>query len=928
VSDQQERASVAELLEWLEDVSARQAGSCVVTLISEDTRERIVILDEFYAVLSAHSQFGPAWSPSLTAGSLVPRIQASGYLPAAHFTWLAVRASDEPEAEAMQLLEQLEGLGQLPNTPDWVQASRAGVFRAALGPTMVENAGDAADRAFCALGNPITSIATNVAVATRELHGFVSRQPLLADGGALGTDGPGSDARALMAAGWLQRLAQDEPVVFVIDEAHKAGPFLLALIDLISSLDARILVVLSGEPSLSEAGIGRHDDAARFVRIGGTVQTLDGVPVETDSLPTGRPGTVLALLATVSTSGLCTLEQVRRAAGVAKAAETGPLLDELLVSGWLRQIASDVFAFSNDRHQLAAQHHAKRSFTDGQLTAALARICAPRSGFDDDGELSTLIECRTAAERSIEVDARWEFARLLARYGSPARAAALVASSVETPLERALVAVWSHDDSLELFASSEDGATLVTEAALIASRYPSEAKACLARAMRSSTMSDVNDSTSRIRLAAARVFLAMGDLAGIDVALGDRVVELLSEDVGTRLASLAHWRSVPGLVTGSVDALARLTTIETLRMTVPGSAALALALLQRVELLERLGRLDTAEDALATAWEAAHILSTSKQPRPETAWRAVQWLGWTNHRRGDTSTALALLDQLFAEQLASVPEQHPAVLATRQWRARCLLGSGDVLAAHQELDHVLNERAKALPDDHPDLVDTHHWHAATLAREGNHAAAAVEFAEVVAHRERSLAADDEALLASRHPFGSALANTGRYDEALQQFDEVMSQRACADVEDAPRLVAVRHSRAVCLLFMGRHAEAHRELDVVVGYRRVALSAADPDLLQAQADRATALVALGRFGEAMAEFDDVVGGWERLHPSDHPYVLHGRHHRVICYVNLGRHADALAEIDEILRVTEGSRPANDPQLEELRTVRAQLQSMRG
>jgi tetratricopeptide (TPR) repeat protein len=890
-------------------------------------------LRAFYAAVATHSRLGPAWSPSLKIGSLTPELQAVGYLPAAHFTWLAVCATNEPETEAMQLLEQLEALARLPNTPEWVQASGAGVFRAALGPTLVENAGDAADHAFCALGNPAGSIATNVGVATRELHGFVSGQRLLADGGALGSYGPGPRARALMAAGWLQRLAEDEPVVFVVDEAQKAGPFLVTLIDLLLSLEARVLVVLSCEPvEASQGGRRRiprpapYEHIARPVRIGGPFQTLDAAAVEIGSLPSGPSGTVLALLATALLSGVFTREHVGRAAAAAGVSDAGPVLDELLSSGWLRHVATDVFAVSNDSRLVAAQQHARRSFADSVLKSGAARICAPRSGFSEEGDLSTLIECRASAEHSMEPDELWRLAHLLARYGAPARAAALVANSIRTPFEQAIVGTWTHDDSLERLTPCEDAATLITEASLLAFRYPDEAKARLARALRSPAMSEVSDWTSTLRLASARVFLAMGDLAGVDLALANRVVELLSADAGTRLASLSQWRSLPGLVAGSFEALARLTTIETLRTIVPGSAALALALMQRLELLERLGRLDTAEDSLATAWEAAHILSTSKQLRPEAAWRAVQWLSWTNQCCGETSTALALLDQLFAEQATSVPEHHPAVLATRQWRARCLLGSGDLAAAHQELDRVLNERVRALKDDHPDLVGTHHWHAEILAREGNHAAAAVELAEVVAHRERSLNADDEELLVSRHRLGAALANTGRHAEALHQFGEVMSRRAAADVDDAPRILAVRHARAVCLLIMGEHTEALRELDLVLHHRRVALSAKDPQLLEAQADRATALVALGRFSEALAEFDEVLVGFERLHPRDHPRVVHARHHRVICYVSLDRSADALAEIEEILRATDES--PNSPMLHELRAMRTQLQSKAG
>ncbi len=924
--------SVIELVEWFEDVSAGKTGSRLITLVSDDACDRLGTLRGFYSALASNPQFRPAWAPALVRGSLIPDFQSAGFAPPANFTWLAICATDEPEAEAVQLLEQLEGLGHVSSTPAWVQACRSEIFQSALGPALVQNAGDAVDHAFSVLGDSDRPLATRVGAATRELHGLVSHERLLADGGALGRSGPGPQARALIAAGWLQRLAHDAPVVLVVDEAHKAGPFLISLVDLALNADAPILVVLSGESddsARSRAHVDRPAANGKPTRqLGGAFDTVDGHAVEIQSLPSGRSGATLALLATALTSGLFTAAHFRRAVSATDTADPESMLAELLDGDWIRRVGNDVFAFMNDGRRTAAQQHAHETMTDDALDLGSGRICLPRPDVGEERELSALIEHRAAAGHSRDPDQLWRFANLLARYGAIERAASVVADTVRTPLERATVSSWTNDDSLERLAPSDDAAALILEGALLAGRYPADAKSRLARALQLPSMAEQNDETSSSRVAAARVFLAMGDTAGVDIALDGRAAELLPADISARLISLSQWRSMPGVVSRSVDAMASLTTIDTLRAVVPGSAALALALVGRLELLERLGRLDTAADSLAIAREARHILSNSTQRRPETTWRAVQWLSWAYQRRGDMATALVLLNQLLVEQTALFPEEHPAVLTTLLWRARCMLESGDLIAAHQEIDLVLNERTRTLSDHDPLLIDAHHWHAEALARERNYAAAAEELADVVANRAQTLAADDEDLLTSRHRFGSALANAGRHGDALRQFSEVIARRAAADLDDAPRLLAARHSRGVCLLVMGRHDEALRELDQVVEHRRVALETTDPLLLDSMADRATALVAVSRHEDALTDLDELLLQWAKDQPADHPRVIQGRQHRVICYVNLGRPNDAVAEIDAIIQATgDSSWSADDPILTELRAVRTQLQSAR-
>ena len=933
--------NVVELVEWFEDVAAGRAGSRLVTLVSNDPIARLASLRSFYQSLAEHRSFGPVWPTVLPSGGLAPEFSAEYFLPAPKFTWLGIAASDEPVAEAVQLADQLEALAGLTNTPTWVKEASAGPFRATLGPQLFEGAGDSADHTFALLGQPVGGITTNLSVAVRMLDDIIEPHPLLPDGGALQLDAPRARARATIAAGWLQRLASHGPVILVVDEAHKAGPFLAELVDHVLAVAAPVLVVLSGEPASTAPSDGptyrsRRGRSATPVaapssgpRLAGRFNTYQGQAVAAICLPGGTCGLVTATLAATLPSGVFTVNHVNAAATALGAAEPATILTELLASGWVRRLTRDVLSFVSDDRRAIALEQARGAFTDDQLAALRQQVgVAVAERAADNERLRTLVEVG-GAESGADHDTTWRHARLLAAYGELARAQRLPLPATH-PHTRGVTAAWhaaTTGPTPRIDAGAEtDPASLITFGALLARRDPVAANGLLARGIAGLSPSDRDGFTSdlQLRLAAARIFLTTGDLAGVDRALGSNLRHWLSQPAADQLARLAAWRTLPGMVSRTIDALANLDLIETLRSTMPGSVALTYALVARLELLERLGRLDTADDALALAWEAGHLLSNTVQRRPGITWRAVLWLAWANQRRGDTTTALALLDQLLAEQQEVLPEHHPSILATKLWRARCLLDAERFDEAHAELDHVLHHRLRTLESDHPDLLATHHWHAEVLAKLGNHAGAAEELNDVVAHRERFLAPDDEDLLASRHRLGSALANCGQFPDALRQFNEVIARRALLDIDDAPRMLAARHSRGVCLLMAGRHGEALSELDQVLDHRENHMAADAPLLVNARADRATCQLVLGRHAEALADLDIVIALRAARLGRDEPSLVNAHQQRVHCYLQLGRNREALAEIDAILDATAITWPAGDHMLNELRAIRAQLQ----
>ena len=503
----------------------------------------------------------------------------------------------------------------------------------------------------------------------------------------------------------------------------------------------------------------------------------------------------------------------------------------------------------------------------------------------------------------------WARAVALAQWGELERA--ITAAPVSTPWQRFVRAAWSSlaggqaDDlpaPLAVSAAGEfDAAKSRIVAGLLLAPHDSTRAAVLLRdgvEGLGPPSDDPHDDTHRVRIAAARGLLMVGDLDGVDEAVAG-LLRLLPATAMKQLELLGEWRALPGVVARSVAAIENMHAIAILRALVPRSAALGHLLLARLELLERLGRLGTAADAASTAAEAVEAFEGAGPANRDELWRARRWTAWVAVRRGDPVAAGADLHELLNEQTEALGAQDPRTLSTSEWLARCLLEAGQVADALRRLEVLIAYRLlHGAPGDR-DVVSAQHWLGVSLAKSDRHVEAAVPLTDVVAARARMLPADDEGLLASRQALGSALTNTSRFEEALVQLDEVVARRLLLDVPDAPRVVAARHSHASSLMIAGRHAEALGELDELVAIRTEQLEPDDPLLLHVRHDRAVCLLFAGRWQEALLDLDEVVARREQALGAGHVFVLIARHQRATCLRALGRPEDALAELNAVL-----------------------------
>lgn len=897
------------LVRRADEVRRGRTDGRVVRLVTHDGPARLATLRNLYVRLVEHPRLGGAWPWTLPPGALAPALPPTAFpgLPPRVF-WFGVCAADDPVVEAAQLCEQLAQLTRFPDLPDWVERT-ADVACAALVGRDDRSAAERRHGAFGFLASERPDGADALRTALRTLHGLAGGPPLAGDGGLLQLDAPSPATRALVAAGWLERLARLGVLVLAVDEAERAGPFLTHLVRELAATEAPVLIVLAGEP----AGIA--DDEPRLGGSLGGQAALAGQPL---ALPAGDAGYLGAALAVVSPSGVFAEEHVRVVAdAIGVGDDAAVLYDELVATGWLRRLTTRVSAFGGtSRHAAAGAQVAELLGAElADRGADLCRRAADRAGVDP---LSRLLAARTraraaAGDEDDDGQATWDLALLLARTGSPGDALAMGAGAADGPLRQAHLAHWRALAGVTGAATSDATATGPAEverrlvlAAACATADPSGAVGHLVAGLGllADDPSLTAEDDARLRVAAARIFLTTGHVDGVAHALGPEAPSWLPAAVVKRLVELHAHRASPTLVAREVALAQARHAVDVLAELVPASRALALAQLGLVELLEECERLGTAGDeATGAVAHARAVLERDAADPPRLRWRARRWEALVQHRRGDARGAAAALAALVDEQCARVRADDPDVIDT-------MVRLGQVLAESQRVDEAASavqrarRAAEPLPEDHPArLAADQAWAGVLLAR-GAHQEAAVLAASVVRRRAALVPAWDDTLLRSRAVLASALARDGRPAEALRHLDEVVGRRATADLPDGRRLLAARQERAGCLVMLHRYAEALVELDAVVGQRSRLVPASDVTLVSARCDRALCLLMLQRWADALVDLDPALAILQVRFAPDDERVLLMRQQRAICLHALHRTAEALAELDGIVAATAG------------------------
>jgi tetratricopeptide (TPR) repeat protein len=873
--------NVLELVEWFEDIAANDLGTRIVELVAADPQARLGTLQRFYAAVAQHPRFGGTWPDALMPASLVPAVVPTPISKPLRFFWLGLVATADPCVETMQVWSQLQQVARFPDAPPWFAHANVGEFAAVLGAPALDSVGHQVEHTFAFLGAPPDARAAVAGSALRLLDDAVEAPPLLADGGALGLDAPRARARALVVAGWLQRLAVAAPVALVVDDAAGAGTFVVELVRALAGDPARVLIVLAGPSTGMTAALAAAEPADRLVGEHADLPTV-----------TAPDATALANVAAALPSPVFTRDAFDLASH--DEADAHAALLRLASAGWVRPLTDDVWAFASAQHWEIARSHAADAAA--QETRAAVRAKATARLFDRR-RLAHFVDYGIAATADAPRDVRERYASLLASVGELDRAGEVDTSGAE-----------AH----------------VAAAARTARTGPTTAAREIARAFQLlGTASDATDDAVRLRLAIARVSLATGAIDDVFRALGTTVDAFLSPRVGEQLVALRQWSARPGVVARSVDVLANLQLIATLRAMVPDSRALAHALLARIELLEQLDRIAVADDVPGVVDEACAIFERGQGRATEHAWRARRWRAWCQHRRGDTATALAGFDAVLAEQRACSGYDAAHVLVTRRWRAQVLSEIGRAADALGECADVRARWQGAHTVDAYEAFLLDQLEAACLLHLGRVDDAIRMLDDLVARRITATPPVDELLLHTLHTRARALARAGRLEDAIADLDVVIAERGLIDVPEAPRILIARYERAGCLRQLGRVEDAVVEFDAMVDLDGDVLDDAKLLLTDARGERGLALLLLARFRDALDDLDHVIEQRSLAHGAGALDVLSVRQQRAACLAALRRVDEARAELDAIDRAIAGQLPDDDPLVASVRDLRAQL-----
>lgn len=867
------RAQAGELVEWLEDVVQRGAP-LTVSLGECNDHTRAGALRRFYSQLAEHRAFGGAWPVELPAHGLVPDVPPTVLGGAPGFYWLAVSSSPEPLAEQAQLAEQLSQYINLPEPVAWLDMAAVGGFKAVLYPHDFESIGHRIDCALAMFGAPVDEIATGVRAATRALDELVNSAPLLRDGGALELDAPRAEARALVLAAWIERLANLAPVVFVVDDVSGASDFLRKLVDLISHSRARVLVVLAGRS---------RDDALSY----DSVHSPDLVRT--------------AAAAAVSASSAFSTEQLQRIHNLVSSEPFERMLRQLAAGNWIRPLTRDIWTFTSDDLRLRLKTMAPSLVGRDNARLAVQLAATPGPPARVAHPLERLLQLECAAENDPAGDAAWEYARSLASWGELQRAIE-VGERVEPSLaRREILSVWRRSSCMP--AESLDSGSLASSIMRAASSGSSAAdRARIAAALEHAAAlahTDADDLLAEeltLRAAAFRALLFEGDINAAVVALGETAFTWLSFDSKEQLAALVDIGERPLLVARSAKIIENLYTIVTLREISPDSAALGLAYLQRLDLLEQIGRLDDAHDAVLIATEAERILERFSSLYPRQFVRARKLACWVNLRHIRDLRAIDQLDELTV-RLDALPlapvERRRLLLEVGASKARAISEYVDAKAGLVEYDALLTLVDSELGEYDPISLDVAQWRGECLGILNRFGESAEELHRNLARRLERESADGEGVLTARLRYACALADGGRGDEAMAHFDEVVERRSRIDGLGASRLVTSIHARAACKRALGQFAEALDDLEAVLIGRETHLAVSHPAVSTIMRERAECLMLLGRWNEALDAFTQLIVGRDRIAALD---LLTLRQQRALCLIACNRPADAAFELD--------------------------------
>jgi tetratricopeptide (TPR) repeat protein len=267
---------------------------------------------------------------------------------------------------------------------------------------------------------------------------------------------------------------------------------------------------------------------------------------------------------------------------------------------------------------------------------------------------------------------------------------------------------------------------------------------------------------------------------------------------------------------------------------------------------------------------------------------------------GQPRSAISLTQSLHAVWSEDLGENHPDTLSCMQYYGRATVDAGDTSGALAIIEDAFERRRNTLGENHPDTLHSANDLAATSGRMGNHSKAHRLSEDTFQRRRRVLGDDHPDTLQSAHNVASGLNHARDFEKSRRLHEDTLRRRQATLGEDHPDTLQSAHSLAITLHEFGEHMEARRMDEDTLQRRRKILGDNHPDTLASSHSLAMTLHSLGKLAEARRMNEDALQRLRKILGEDHPDTLFAAHSLAVNLHNLGKHEEALRMDEDTLQ----------------------------
>ena len=266
---------------------------------------------------------------------------------------------------------------------------------------------------------------------------------------------------------------------------------------------------------------------------------------------------------------------------------------------------------------------------------------------------------------------------------------------------------------------------------------------------------------------------------------------------------------------------------------------------------------------------------------------------------GHFSDAIRVHEQLVADSIVILGEDHPDILTSRHNLAYVYQQAGRLTKAITLYEQVLTDSIRILGEDHPNTLTIRNNLAATYRSAGRLTEAITLFEQVLTARIRILGENHPNTLASRNNLAGAYQEAGRLPEAIALFEQVLTDSIRILGEDHPNTLGSRNNLAATYRSAGHLTEAIALFEQVLTDSIRILGENHPNTLTIRNNLAATYRSAGRLTEAIALFEQVLTARTRVLGKNHPDTLATLNALASIYKAEGPLSEAIALFEQVL-----------------------------